>query len=232
MRITINFGGSILNPDGIDVELIKKIARVLKKLRESNHEILVVIGGGNTARTYIKAGKELEISNSDMDRLGILATRLNAQLLISALGELAVEEPSESFEVANRSTLKNKIPVMGGTKPGHTTDAVAAKLAETSGSNMLIYFTNVDGVYTSDPKEDENAEKIDEMTIEELSELMSQMKFEPGMKTIIDPLAAKVLQGTNIETLVLGKNEISRLPSIIKGNPHSGTTIKPSKKEK
>src|SRR6056297_1641081 len=111
MKITINFGGSILNPDGINIELIKTITEVMEELKKLNHDVLVVSGGGNTARKYIKAGKQLNISNVNLDRIGILATRLNAQLLISSLGDLSINEPSQSFEAANKATLKDKIPV-------------------------------------------------------------------------------------------------------------------------
>ncbi len=227
MKVTINFGGSILNPDEIDVEVIKTISKTLKQLKKEGHEILVVTGGGRTARRYIQAGKELGISHKDLDIIGIAVTRLNAQLLISSLGEIAEEKPTENFEKANRSTFKNKIPVMGGTKPGHTTDAVAAKLAETSDSKMLIFFTDVDGVYTADPKKNKKAEKIDKMTTAELSDLMKKMKFEPGMTTIIDPMATRIIQGAKIKSLVLGKNEIERLPEIMDGAAHSGTLILP-----
>lgn len=227
MKITICFGGSIFNPEKIESEPLKEIAQVLVELKEEGHEILVVTGGGHTAKNYIRAAEELGSSHKDLDQLGIIITRLNARLLISALGELAEPEPPHNFEKAIRSNLSNKIPVMGGTKPGHTTDAVAAELADTSESDLLIFFTDVDGVYTADPKEDENAEKISKMTTSELAELMSKMEFKPGMTAIIDPLAAEILQKTDIRTLVLGRGKIKRLPEIIDGSPHNGTEIVP-----
>ncbi len=151
MRVTICFGGSILNPKEIDLKVLEEIAEAIKKIREKNHEILVVTGGGNTSRTYIDAAEELGASHKTLDKIGIDATRLNARLLISALGDLAESKPPQHFEKAVRITLQNKVPVMGGTHPGHTTDAVAAELADSSNSDMLIFFTDVDGVYTSDP---------------------------------------------------------------------------------
>lgn len=225
MRITICFGGSIINPDEIDVGLLQKIAAALRELKEENHEVMVVTGGGHTSRKYIESAKELGASHQDLDKIGITVTRLNARLLISALGDIAEPETSHNFESSIRSSLKNKIPVMGGTVPGHTTDAVAAELADSSNSDMLVFFTDVDGVYTADPKEDEDAEKIYEMTTSELADLMSKMDFEPGMAAIIDPLATEILQGTKIKTLVLSKDEIKNLPEIVDGATHSGTEI-------
>lgn len=227
MKVTICFGGSSFNSEEIETETLNEITKALSELREEKHEVLVVTGGGKTSRAYIEAGKELGASHKELDQLGIKATRLNAQLLISALGDLAAPEPPHNFEKAIRTSLRNKIPVMGGTKPGHTTDAVAAKLADSSKSDLLIFFTDVDGVYTSDPKKDEDAEKIHYMTTSELSDLMSKIEFEPGMKTVIDPLAAEILEGSKIKTLVLSKNEIERLPQIVSGSTHSGTEIRP-----
>lgn len=225
MRITICFGGSTFNPKKIDVGMLNIMAEALKELKEKNHEILAVTGGGHTSRAYINVARELEASHKNLDQIGIAVTRLNAQLLTSVLGDLAEPEPPHNFEKAIRSALRNKIPVMGGTQPGHTTDAVAAELADTSNSDLLIFFTDVDGIYTADPKIDEEAEKIFRMTASELSDLMSRMKFEPGMTAIIDPLAAEILQGTKIRTLVLSKDEINRLPKIVEGSTHSGTVI-------
>lgn len=227
MKVTICFGGSSFDSEGIETETLGKIAKALSELRGEKHEVLVVTGGGKTSKKYIEAGKELGASHKELDQLGITTTRLNARLLISALGDLAAPEPPHNFEKAIRISLRNKIPVMGGTKPGHTTDAVAAELADSSKSDLLIYFSDVDGVYTSDPKKDEDAEKIHYMTASELSDLMSKMEFEPGMTSIIDPLAAEILEGSGIKTLVLSKEEIKRLPQIISGSTHSGTEIRP-----
>lgn len=227
MRVSICFGGSTFNSERLEIETLEEISQKLKELKEKDHEILVTVGGGKTAKDYIEAGKKLGISHKELDQIGILATRLNAKLLISLLGEIAEPEPPHNFEKAVRSILSDKIPVMGGTQPGHTTDAVAAELADSTDSDLLIFFTDVDGVYTADPKKDEDAEKILEIEAKNLSKLMSRMEFEPGMTAVIDPLAAEILSQAGIRTLVLGKKEISRLPEIVEGAEHNGTEIIP-----
>ncbi len=232
MRVTICFGGSTFNPDKIDVDALKNIAKALSNAKERNHEILVTVGGGSIAKKYIKIGEDFGASKNELDKIGIKITRLNARLLIAALGDDAASDPPKNFDKAIRNMLRNKIPVMGGTTPGHTTDAVAAKLAQNSNSELLIFFTDVDGVYTADPKKNKEAEKIDEMTTSDLADLMSKMEFEPGMTAIIDPLATEILQQSNIRALVLGKDEISRLSQVIEGSRHSGTEIVPGSKGK
>ena len=116
---------------------------------------------------------------------------------------------------------------MGGTTPGHTTDAVAAMLAKASRSDLLIFFSDVDGIYTTDPKLDSKAKKIESMTTRELAKRFATVKAEPGMKTIIDPIAAKLVERSKFKTLVMGAHEIKRLPKILEGAGHSGTTVEP-----
>ncbi|MGC8817327.1 MAG: UMP kinase [Candidatus Hadarchaeum sp.] len=224
MRITICFGGSILVPGNPDLDCIRDIVRTVRELKSRNHEVLIVVGGGELARVYINAARELGIPGVDQDQIGIAATRLNAQLLIAALGDIADPTPATVFEKAVRAMLRGKVPIMGGTTPGQTTDAVAAMLAQVSKSELLIFFTNVDGVYTADPKLDPNAKKLDRITPDELAKLVGT-EFKPGMKTIMDPVAVKIIQRSNIKTIVLGKHEIPRLPEILNGAKHTGTLI-------
>jgi uridylate kinase len=227
MRVTICFGGSVIAPEKPNTDLIQEIAKTVSILKSKNYEILIVTGGGGPARMYIEAAKRLGAPNVELDKIGIDVTRLHARMLISALGEIAEPEPMTTVEAAVRAAFKNKVPVMGGTKPGHTTDYVAAMLAKYSGSELLIFFSDVDGVYTADPKRDPKAKKIETMTTKELGKRFATVKAEPGMKTIIDPIAAKLIERSKFKTLVMGAHEIKRLPKILEGAGHSGTTIVP-----
>ena len=227
MRATLCFGGSIIAPDLPDVECIREVAEALRKLRKRKHEVLAVVGGGKISRIYIDVARRLKASDPYCDAVGVDATRLNARLLIAALRELAEPNPALTFEAAIRAMLRGKIPVMGGMTPGQTTDAVAAMLASSSRSETLAYFTDVDGVYTADPKLNPDSRKFETMTAQQLIGLVSSVKVEPGIKVIIDPVAAKIIERSRIRTLILGRREIKRLPEILEGESHSGTTILP-----
>ena len=227
MRVTLCFGGSILAPEELDVDCVREIAQTLRALKSRKHEILVVTGGGRPSRKYIEAARKLKASSTQRDLMGIDVTRLNARLLIAALGDLAEREPLTTFEAAIRVMLKGKVPVMGGIMPGQTTDAVAAMLASLSKSELLVFFTDVDGVYTTDPKLDPRAKKLEVMTVQELVRLVAVKKMRPGISIVIDSIGAKLIQRKGIRTLVLGKHEIKRLPEILRGAKHSGTTIVP-----
>ncbi|MFQ6129868.1 MAG: UMP kinase [Candidatus Hadarchaeaceae archaeon] len=227
MRVTLCFGGSILAPEELDVDCIRAIAQVLRALKSQKYEVLVVTGGGRPSRKYIEAARKLKASSANCDLVGIDVTRLNARLLIAALGDLAEREPLTTFEAAVRVMLKGKVPVMGGTMPGQTTDAVAAMLASSSKSELLVFFSDVGGIYTTDPKLDPRAKKLEVMTVQELMRLVAVKRMKPGISMVIDPVGAKLIQRTGIRTLVLGGREIKRLPEILRGAKHSGTTIVP-----
>jgi uridylate kinase len=227
MRVTICFGGSIIAPEKPSTELFQEIAKTVHALKSKKCEVLIVTGGGGPARMFMEAAKKFGASPVELDKIGIDVTRLHARMLISALGEIAEPKPMTTFEAAVSAALKNKVPVMGGTTPGHTTDAVAAMLAKVSRSDMLIFFSDVDGVYTADPNRDPKAKKIEAMTTRELGKRFATVKVEPGMKTIIDPVAAKLIERSKFKTLFMGVHEIKRLPKILEGASHSGTTIMP-----
>ncbi len=223
-------GGSIAVPELPDAECIREAARVLRELKAKRYELLVVVGGGKTARRYIEAAREMKATQTYCDAIGIDITRINARLLIAALGDIAVPDPVTTFDEAIRAMLRGKIPIMGGTVPGHTTDAVAAGLADASRSDLLVFFTNVDGVYTADPKLDPNAKKIETMTTRQLVELVGGMRMKPGVTAIVDPVGAKIIDRSRIRTLVLGKTELPHLQKILEGAKHNGTTIMPREK--
>ncbi|MEM2877960.1 MAG: UMP kinase [Candidatus Hadarchaeales archaeon] len=227
MRVTVCVGGAILAPDVPDTGCISEIAKALAKLKSARHEVLVVVGGGNPARMYINAGRSLKLLSTRLDMLGIDITRVNARLLALALGDIAEQEPVKTVEEAIQVMLRNKIPVMGGTTPGQTTDAVAAMLAKASASDILVFISDVDGIYTADPKTDPSAKKIERMTTKELVVQFGWVKGEPGMKTPVDPIAAKIIERLKSRIVFIGRREITRLQEIIRGEPHSGTTVMP-----
>ncbi len=220
MRITLCFGGSVLVPDRPDASTFAKAAEVIRRLREK-HEVLVVTGGGAVARDYIESAGKLGVDEIGRHQLGIQVTRLNAALLALALG---LKGPEEDMGRAVMSSLRGEVPVMGGTTPGQTTDAVAAVLAQMSRSDLLVIFSDVDGVYTADPKRDPTAKKLEKIKAEDLVKLVD-VAVVPGMRMIIDPIAARLILRNKIRTLFLGKEELGRLPEIVEGGKHSGTEV-------
>lgn len=214
-------------PKGIDVEAVKKVSKAVRELKKAGHQVFIVVGGGGIAREYIEKAWKLRFSRGKLDELGIAATRLNAKLLALALGEPIDAEVPKTVEGAVSASMEGRTPVMGGTVAGHTTDTVAAMLANTSGSELLVFITDVDGIYTSDPKRHPGAKKIPHLTTKELVKLLGRVKQEPGLRVVVDPVAAKLIDRYKLETLVLPASDLDRLAEIVIGARHSGTTVEP-----
>jgi uridylate kinase len=211
--LVISYGGSILAPEEIDTGFISRVAELLKSAEGS---VYVVVGGGEIAREYIERGRELGANESLLDEIGILATRMNAYLLLSALGNEVYPRVAESIDEA--ITAKQRIVVMGGTVPGHTTDAVAALLAERLGSKKLLLATSVDGVYTSDPKRDATAKKIRKLSAGELVGIVAKNSAVAGAKSVMDLLGARVIERSSMECWIFDGRNLEDLKNALRGN--------------
>ncbi|MCL2712121.1 MAG: UMP kinase [Methanomassiliicoccaceae archaeon] len=223
-KVVVSIGGSILIPDDRDSVFIKELASVLKEL-SVNVNMVIVCGGGKIARYYTNTGKELGGTTEQRDILGIGATRLNAELLRIALGNDAFDGIPENAKDAAAAFGKGKIVVMGGTSPGHTTDAVAAEVAGLIGCRRIINATSVDAVYSDDPKKDRNAERFAELTIEELSKIVYD-EHDAGRSSVFDPVGVKIAMRDRINILVVNGRDLDEMRNAILGNKIKGTVIR------
>jgi uridylate kinase len=223
-KVVISIGGSVLVPDEHDTKYIRALASMLKELSE-NCKIYIVTGGGRIARYYITSGRALGADEHYLDELGIEVTRLNARLLIKALGDHAYPKPAESFEEASKAGESHKIVVMGGTAPGHTTDAVSAILTEKVGAVRLVNATNVDGVYDSDPKKNDDAKKFDRMSYEQLRNVSLKKHDRAGPTVIFDPKGAEIIAKAKIPLYVCQGRDLDTLKNAILGKKFKGTIV-------
>jgi uridylate kinase len=225
MKVVVSIGGSVLVPE-LEADRVAAYAAVLESLIDAGHDLAVVVGGGPAARDYIGAGRELGANEIELDQLGIAVTRLNARLLIAALGEQAAPTPPEDHETAREALRRGDVPVMGGTEPGHTTDAVGTALAEYTDADLVVYATSVPGVYDADPNEDPDAMMYDEMTAAELVSLVSDLEVDAGSNAPVDLLAAKLLERAGLNAVVVGGDDPESVRRAVDGD-HDGTTIVP-----
>jgi len=225
MRIIVSIGGSVLAPD-LEAGRVEAHADVLDGLVAEGHEVAAVVGGGGVARRYIGTARDLGATEYDLDALGIDVTRLNARLLIAALDSSATPEPAESHEAARASLRRGEVAVMGGTIPGHTTDAVAALLAEMVGADLLVYATSVPGVFSADPNVDSGAERYDELSAGELVDVISSIETAAGSNAPVDLLAAKIIERSGLRAVVLDGSEPSRIADAVGGDA-DGTEVRP-----
>lgn len=218
--LVINIGGSIIAPS--DEKYIKNLVSLLEETSK-NFKLYIVIGGGKLAREYIKTARKLGADEAFLDDIGIEATRLNARILISAFKDV-YPVPAKDFDEALIANYP--IVVMGGTHPGHTTDAVSAMLAERVKASKLIIATNVDGIYTSDPKKDKHAKKLEKVSPKKLIEITITGDAKAGQTAVIDPLACKIIARSKIQTFVLNGKDLESFKNAINGKKFNGTIVR------
>jgi uridylate kinase len=221
--VVLSLGGSVLVRDEGDTSYVRRIAKILIGM-SAKYKLYIVTGGGKIARYYIKAGRDLGADESFLDEMGIEVTRLNARLLITALGDRACHSPPRSYDEALHAGKAHSIVVMGGVSPGITTDAVSALLAERVKAKRLINATSVDGAYTADPKKNPDAKRISKMTHKELIELVGHSSGA-GPNNVFDPVGAKVLERSKISLAIVDGNDLVNLRDALEGKTFKGTSV-------
>jgi len=224
MKVVVSIGGSVLAPDSAG--RVAAHANVFEGLDDDGHDLGVVVGGGSTAREYIATARELGANETELDQIGIAVTRLNARLLVGALDDRAAPTPPESYDEARAAMRRGDVPVMGGTEAGHTTDAVAAALAEYVEADRLVYATSVSGVFDADPSEDPDATRHESLTVRELVSLVGSRELEAGINVPVDLLAAKLLQRAGVRAVVVDGTDPEAIARAVRGT-HDGTDILP-----
>ena len=223
MRVVVRIGGSVVasppNP-----QLIKKYADAVNCLRAKGHELAIIVGGGAPARQYIQLARDVGLAEQEQDEVAITVSRLFAQLLAMKLGGLKWKNVPTSPEDAGTLLSERGIVVMGGLKPGMTTDTVAAMVASEIGAGLIVKATDQDGVFTKDPRKHADARKIDSLTFDELGQLMEQDRHKAGIHQIIDPEAVRLLKAKRIKTVVVNGANPENLIAVLEGKK-VGTTI-------
>ena len=193
--VVVALGGSLLRPE-VDERhnWLQSLVEVIVASVESGSKIALVVGGGAPAREGIELAKPFIQDVAHLDRIGIAATRPNATIVREALAEggLAVSRKiPESIAGASLELENYDVVVMGGTEPGHTTDAVAIRLAIQSGAEKCIIATNVAKVHDSDPRTNPNAQAFDFLTHSELQEIVGPAEHSrAGPSQVVDPIGA------------------------------------------
>jgi uridylate kinase len=223
MRIVVRIGGSVVaNP--INTDLIGKYADVVKIIKEEGYEVAVVVGGGALARQFIGLAKDLGLDMNAQDEIAISCSRLFAQLFLKRLGDLGCGKVAVSLDEAADCMEQGKIVVMGGLRPGITTDTVATLVAERINADLLVKGTDQSGVYNKDPRKHPDAVKLDRLTFDELAKVFEQNEHKAGIHQVIDPEAVKVLKRTHIKTIVVSGFMPENILAAIKGE-NAGTII-------
>ncbi len=228
-RVLIKLSGESLAGDkghGVDYDAVLDICKKIKEVHDMGIEIGIVVGGGN----FWRGRQNEEFDRATADYIGMLATCMNALTLNDGFRQLGVESRVQTaiemrqiaeFYIKGRAHKhlgKNRIVIFGaGTgSPFFTTDTAASLKAAEIHADALVKATNVDGVYTSDPKKDKNAKKYDEISY--LDVLNKKLR-------VMDLTSLTMCMDNNIPIIVININNKNDLKDVFEGKK-VGTTIK------
>ncbi len=227
----VALGGSLLRPEEAEKrsQWFGQLRQLAVHLEGNGRRLGIVVGGGLPAREGITLARSSFTDSYRLDTVGIAATRLNATILQQSLLDIGCNVcpiiPHSTDEAAELLQEHNFV-IMGGTSPGHTTDAVAVALARDSGAPHCVIATNVSHVHDSDPRNNENAKPIEEMTLAELAEITGLEALGPGESAAVDPVAVKWAIDAGMRLAVLDGRDLTLLEDAIEGRPFVGTLVR------
>jgi uridylate kinase len=227
-RVAIKLSGSIFSEQRNE-DTIKRYAEMLTDI-SIDVQPIVIAGGGNIARHYINLARYLGSDEASLDIMGIEVSRLNAKLLIVALGEQAYSQVPKNLEEVTIAAESGKIVIVGGLHPGQSTNATSALIAEKVRASRFLNATDVDGIYDLDPNISRNAKLLNEITVSECMEILKNGSSMAGTYDLMDIVALKVIERSKIPTRVL-RSDITNIKNAIIGTHHIGTEIVMVKKQ-
>ena len=223
MRFVVRIGGSVV-ASPVNTQLMSEYADLIKTVKSQGHEVVVVLGGGALAREFIRIAKDLELDMQAQDEIAIAVSRLFAQLFLKRLGGTGCSKVAITLDDAAQCLTEGKIVVMGGLKPGITTDSVAALVAERVEADLLVKGTDQNGVYNKDPRKHAVAIKLDCLTFDDLPKVFEEGVHKAGIHQIIDPEAIKVLKRRRLKLIVVNGFRPENILAAVNGQ-NIGTVV-------
>src|SRR5271156_3417149 len=223
-RILLKISGEALAAGkgfGIDAVFIHKIAAEIAAVHALGCEIAIVVGGGNFFRGV--AQQAIDMDRVAADHMGMLSTVINAIALQDAVEKLGlfcrVMSAIEMHQVAEpyirrraiRHLEKGRIVIFaaGTGNPFFSTDTAASLRAMEIKADILLKATSVDGIYTADPKIDEKATKLDQITYSDILRLNLR---------VMDTTAVSLCKDNNMPMMVFSMREPGNIVRVVSGD--------------
>ncbi|HEY0265666.1 MAG TPA: UMP kinase [Rhizomicrobium sp.] len=222
-RILLKVSGEALMGNGqfgIDIDTVDRIARDVKGAHDAGTEICLVVGGGNIFRGL--AGSAKGIDRATADYMGMLATVMNALAMQAGLERVGLESRVQSAIAMNnvcepyirrraiRHMEKGRVVIFaaGTGNPFFTTDTAAALRAAEMACDAMLKATQVDGVYSADPKKFPDAVRYDSLSYHEV--LAQNLQ-------VMDAAAISLSRENRIPILVFSLAEPGALAEVLQG---------------
>ena len=231
MTKILSVGGSIIVPDKPDTGFLTAFVKMCTQWldEDKSRRLILVAGGGAPARVYQNAYNEvaastgLKAESDAADWIGIMATRINAQLLKASFGSYCKND------VVYNPTLDDlkfdgQVLVASGWKPGFSTDTDAVYLGERFDAKTVVNLSNIEKVYTDDPRKNPDAKPLDTISWADFRKMVGD-EWTPGKNCPFDPIASKKASELGMKVICAGGKNIPNIQAILNDENYIGTTI-------
>jgi uridylate kinase len=216
----------------VDEAFLQGFVRLIREFLESDtdRKFIFVTGGGGPARAWQNAYRNVAsalvpaaaVVPGEADWIGVMATRLNAQLVKAVFGsyckEPVVTNPAEA------EAFTGRVLVAAGWKPGFSSDYDATLLAEKFGAKTVINLSNIEKVYTDDPRKNPDAKPIDAISWADFRSIVGD-EWTPGKNVPFDPVASRHAAETGLTVICAAGKNLPNLKNLLSGENFTGTTI-------
>ncbi len=223
-KFIISLGGSLIAPNNkVDWKYLKRFYQLIVEQTKQSKKFYIITGGGSICREYQQAvGKITNLSDNEIDWLGIYVTHLNAELLKIIFRKIAdkriIKNPTEHFNSSK------KVIIAGGWKPGWSTDYIAVILAKQYRINTIINLSNIDYVYNKDPNKCKDAKRIKRINWIEFRKIVGN-EHKPGINMPFDPIASKKAEGLGLKVIIMNGSKIKNLENYLNHQKVKGTLV-------
>jgi uridylate kinase len=203
---------------------LKKFIKLICNYIDNGYRFIIITGGGKLIRKYNQSVRQIvKPKEEELDWLGIMATRINAELVRICFANKAYEKILLDPEILPKT--KKPIIIGGGFKPGNSSDLAAVRVAKSIKAKKIINLSNIDYVYDKDPHKYKNAWKITKSSWSDFLSILPK-KWQPGINAPFDPVAAREAKDLGLEVVIMNGQKINNLGNYLDNKNFIGSVIK------
>jgi len=223
-KIVIKLTGHLFKSSSIDPSMFQLVNFIKTDYANNRRIYYIVVGGGPYSRLLIENLRKQGVNEYFLDEIGIAVTRVHALFIMNLLRPYVHETIPITIEEA--AELANEKPinlVMGGVKPGFSTNAVSVMLAKKVNADVLITMSRSGGLYSADPEKDPNAKLLKAVKVSDIEYYLDTRNEKAGSYPLLDKTSINLLKKYKLR-MYIAPPQVDSIIKIINGeNP--GTEI-------
>lgn len=233
--LIIKLGGSLVSDSDqkpFDFSYLEDLSSIVQEYVRQNWGFAISVGGGYMMRKLKDMAKVAGVKDEkQLHWIGTTYNNVNAEIVRAYMYEICnsrIVAYEDYYEEGRIKFEKGKsVIVGGGGRAGHSGDMDALIMAEELGADTIISLKNIDGVYTSDPRKDPSAARLDRISWEEYFKIIGwKTTHEPGGNYPIDPITAYDAEKQGKEFVIINGEDLENFKKVLEGQEFIGTIVK------